>query len=282
MNAPERPVYAEEDPEERIEELLQALPPELHTRWEKEAWGMEPAVAITRLEEVLAARSELMTHGLVRYSTEAEHDPVLHRGLERVISEFERSVGNPELFLGDGATAEVHRLTYDPRICIKTVHDEEMYRKGNTIYQEGDFMDRLNGFSVDGVRTPKFYFYHDTPTMKSLGMETIEGHSLSKIVEHAVEFPDIADISVDATTRALKNYITAMHDMKIYHGDLFERNIMIERETLLPRVIDFGKSRLAYFEDEVGNYETADFETLKKAMHSLERFLKGEKVDLTK
>lgn len=270
------------DPDDRIEELLNALPPELYERWDNDVRNMDTDTAIHRLEEILAARTEILTHGKVKYSTEAERDPVLHLGLERIVSEFERSIGNPELFLGDGQVADVHRLTYAPSVCIKTVRDETAYKNSNTIYQEGEFLDSLNNVVIDGVRTPKFYFYHDTLHMKSLGMETIEGSSLSKIVERVVEFPDIRDISVDTFSRSLKNYLSAMHDLKIYHGDLFERNIMIEKGTLLPRVIDFGKSKQAYFDHEVGNYEEADYETLKRSTHSLERFLRGEKVDLSK
>ncbi len=258
------------------------FPPELRTKQEDEVWEMEPSLAIERLEQILAKRSEIMTHGHVHYSTEAEHDLKLHHDLERVIARFEQSIGDPAYFLGDGAVAEVYRLNYAPSICVKTVTNEDMYRKGNTIYQEGGLLDDLNGLEVDGVRTPKFYFYHDTPRMKTLGMETIEGASLSKIVERAVEFPGIQDISVDGFLMAMKNYLTAMHDLKIYHGDLFERNIMIETETLRPRVIDFGKSKKAYFEEEVGNYREGDFELLRHCAHNLERFLRGERVDLSK
>lgn len=280
MNKPEQIFSNSDEVYDEIERLLDLLPHELKGRWQHEVENLEPSDAVAKLEEIVAKRTSVMTHGSVHYSAEAEHDPVLYEGLKRVVAGLESSHGDPTLFLGDGNVAEVYRVNYEPRICIKSVVNEEAYQNGNTIYQEGDFLEKLNFLEVDGVRTPKFYFYHDTQRLRSLGMETIEGASLSKIVTGAVDFQNIKDINVDEYYASMKRYIEAMHEQNIFHGDLFERNIMIDKATLKPRIIDFGKSKLAYFDQDIGGYREGDFELLKRSKHSLERFLKGEKVDL--
>jgi tRNA A-37 threonylcarbamoyl transferase component Bud32 len=265
---------------DRIDQLLSRLPQELRDRWEGEVESLDVSDAIARLEGVVAARGELESHGHVQFSEEVEHDPVLKEGLERTIALLESSHGDPELFLGDGAVAEVYRFRGDPRICIKTVKDELMYKKGNTIHQEGAFLEQLVNLEVDGVRTPKLYFYHDTLRMRSLGMETIEGASLSRIMGGEVDFPEIHDIGVDDFFRSLRRYVDEMHGNHVYHRDLYPRNIMIDRATLKPRVIDFGKARLGYFDQDIGDSAEVDSELLKYNRQTLDKFLRGEKVDI--
>ena len=264
----------------RIDGLLSQLPPELRDRWESNVEMLGPAEAIAKLEEVVAARSALASHGTVHFSEAAEQDPQLKEGLIRTITMLENSHGDPNLYLGEGNVAEVYRVNYDPRICIKSVVNEDAYRNGNTIYQEGSFLEQLNGLEVDGVRTPKFYFYHDTLRLRSLGMETIEGTTLSMIVTGQVDVPQIRDISVDDFYRSLTSYVEAMHDLHIFHGDLFDRNIMFVPETGEARVIDFGKSKQEYFDQDIRGYDEGDFEILKSTRRNLEHFLRGEKVDL--
>ena len=265
---------------ERIDSLLESFPGELQSFWENKIDSLSPEEAVRVLEGGLALRSQVASHGSVHFSEDVEHDPILMEGCRRTIAGLESSHGRSELFLGDGMVAEVYRVASEPRICIKSVVNEEAYKNGNTIYQEGNFLEQLNHLEVDGVRTPKFYFYHDSLNLRSLGMETIEGASLSKIIGRQLQFSGIEDISVDDFYRSLVHYVEAMHDLKIFHGDLFERNIMLDKETLKPRIIDFGKSKQEYFEQDIRGYREGDFEVLKRARHSLESFLKGETVDL--
>ncbi len=152
----------------------------------------------------------------------------------------------PENLLGRGGIGNVFDL--GNHFCIKIMPNREnspnreMYRRGNPPRQEAEFLRKLSGFECQGVRTPKAIGYYIGQKGTAILMETMDAVNLQLALNGKEKFPENFD-PYDFYDR-LSSYIDHLHsDMGIAHGDLEPRNVMIDRETGLPIVIDFGNAR---------------------------------------
>lgn len=65
-----------------------------------------------------------------------------------------------------------------------------------------------------------------------------------------------------------------MHELGVAHGDLEARNVMIDRKTGLPRVIDFGRSKnIGKKESEFHKIIEEDFANIDEIQTRFENFL---------
>ncbi len=167
--------------------------------------------------------------------------------VREVVRHIGDTFGSSEHFLGEGQIGKVYRTSYAPHVCVKYIIESNMLeRHGNTLSQEIQYLEDLEGFSVEGIRVPMVYFEHVSDNIACYGMETIEGQSLDRIIAdpHGCEFLDVLKKQdMKDVIRRMKLFIQKLHEeMKIVHRDLATRNIMISN-TGEWYVIDFGKAK---------------------------------------
>lgn len=155
----------------------------------------------------------------------------------------------PEAFVGKGGAATVWNLA--GRMCAKVMEPRHnsphraMMNLGNTVAREFEIQYLLRDLVVEGVRVPYPIAYLESTESDGLNailMEEMDAVDLQHILRKEAKLPG----SFDRTSflDALEQFIHTMHNEKrIAHGDLAPRNIMIDRKTGRPIVIDFGRAK---------------------------------------
>jgi len=189
---------------------------------------------------------------------------------------------NPEAFLGNGAVAEVHNLKGSlDGFCFKIIYNYQMYneldfkgeRVQNRIEEEGEFLEFLEDYEVAGVKTPSAYFYISTKEFEGIGMETMDAANFARVFEGHEQLPET--FNFDDYFKRLEEYLNALHNKKgILHKDLAARNLMVDRKTGNPIVIDFGRARFAK------HFSLSEKETLEEAIKKEEEMFKIVKNDI--
>lgn len=247
---------------------------ELQNRWLNKlrplvlAGTISNAEACRMIDEAMAGRASAVGSYVPRAEQgsdrQRESSGIFDRLMETQTSENE---------IGRGNVAKVYEVAGARDFCLKVVWNQEAYKEENTVSQESSFLEDLSDFTVDGVRTPKYIDFFSGLQMNAILMERIDGAGLDKIMAGEEDFPD--DFSLDDFFGKLKKYLEALHEKKIFHMDIAPRNIMIERKTGLPVVIDFGKSRHYYLSEEVKeNDARTDFESLRKTKKEVKDFIR--------
>ncbi|MFC1721566.1 RIO1 family regulatory kinase/ATPase [Patescibacteria group bacterium] len=152
----------------------------------------------------------------------------------------------PENFLGEGRLAYVFEL--GNCLCIKLMKNRQQadrsqrYDPGNTPAEEAEFLRKLVGFEHAGVKTPEVYGYYVGQRGSAIIMETMDAVDMHQALLGKEQFPE--GFNYDDFFAKLSAYIDEVHTTKgIAHLDLKPANILIDRETSLPIVIDFGQAR---------------------------------------
>lgn len=149
--------------------------------------------------------------------------------------------------LGEGNTANVRFLGSCKEVCLKIFKMTDEI--GDTIFylspeKEKEFLQDLSDLDAK-VRVPDVYASFqatddDGTTHQFLMMENLPAVSIDDVLQDRAELP--ADFDVSALQDDLFEFVEKMHERQIYHRDLHEGNIMIDRQTRQPYVIDFGAS----------------------------------------
>jgi len=174
-------------------------------------------------------------------------DPQLAQELRDFDAKVARSFGKPDLFLGNGATAEVYEMLGHPTICVKYITDQGRYNEGNHMRTEFGFLKDLRGFTYGNVRTPTPYFLRIHPKDgHSYGMERIYGKSLSQILEKPLDAIDLIAVAKtldrNKVIDEVRIFLDGMHARGVTHNDLRARNIMLGIDGSIV-IIDFGKGK---------------------------------------
>ncbi len=132
-------------------------------------------------------------------------------------------------------------------VCIKVAkqrHFDEkayLYNLGNTVLEEARILAHLCDLEVEGVRAPDFVEYIPGTRYGIIIMKELDAVNLQHVLNGSATLPE--SYKQEDFFMALESYIDEMHyEKNIVHGDLFARNIMIDRNDGLPRVIDFGRA----------------------------------------
>ena len=229
----------------------------------------ESTKAPRRFREILEAAEdsgdyETGLERLKRYVTERETSllrvdvPTVQEGVEvrpedvvTMTQEIRNRMNTKRFFLGSGNTASVHTLktpgATNGWVCAKIITNRQRYKEGRSVMEEMGFLDRLSDLEAQGVRTPMPFFAFKTASMEGLVMEHLDACSLEHIIngQTTENIKDILPEQFDITMffDRLRAYLSRMHERHIAHGDLHLGNIMIDRATGLPYIIDFGKAR---------------------------------------
>lgn len=231
-----------------FDKALKTLPKELSDIWQEKFEALDEVNAdfLSEFQTFILARKKALNGSL---ELEKNLSPELIEGTMTTQELIRDTFGDSRFFLGNGAVAEVFEFPVGNSICVKYVSNQEMYNEGNHLRVEYSFLEELDDFIVDGIRTPKPYFLRIHPSEgHSYGMELIKGKSLSVILEKPDENLDLIDmvkkLDREKIKNSLLNYIKTIHEkFNITHGDLFLRNLMVDNEGNF-YVIDFGKAKV--------------------------------------
>ena len=126
------------------------------------------------------------------------------------------------------------------KVFVKTVEKREL-----------DFLLKLEGLEI----TPKLLKYEINNTEENSYDVYIEEYPWT-----LSQYADIPEI-FNKYHEKIKDLITKLHDLNIYHGDLTFDNIVIDIDNDKVRLIDFGES--LYFHEINDNYITKVIKNLQ-------------------
>lgn len=258
---------------------LELIPSELQETWEAKLndEGVHLATLCADFASFLARRRSAVSklrsgsHALLSH----ENHEVQHAYMEMLSGSMRQ-----DNFLGNGATAETFVTDEHPDVCIKYVNNNEKYIEGNNVREEAAFLEQLADFTVAGVRTPHLRYVYSGGGFVAIVMERVQGVTLQRVIEGLESLPPTFDFEVFFSS--LQKYIDAMHtEKRVYHRDLYLRNIMVDESTGLPVVIDFGKAvaHPVYSEREEID-EKQDIAQLQAAKSTLWAFLQKNQEDV--
>lgn len=238
--------------------------------------------AIIDLKKFLAKRETMLDQTSF---ADAHGYEISKDGMAAEMANIRLAMSNPESFIGNGAVANVFSMRSIYRnqsVCVKVVFDNQMYSEGNSVHKEIRFLDAVQDIQVAGVRSPMPYYSFCNLNMTGVVMEQLDATNLSRIREKQTtegikdELPE--DFDVDDYFRRVKEFLVYLHEIGIYHGDVALRNLMVDRETGLPYVIDYGKARMERDLDKSNiNLPDCDLAALESAREELREWLKGQK-----
>jgi serine/threonine protein kinase len=174
------------------------------------------------------------------------------KSLERFV-EFAKHVFIKENIHDSGNFSEIFLSSdIDSNICFKKI--KPFSKPTNDAWEETDFLDRVYSLSKNsGVMVPKPIFAlkalvkynkESRPIERQvIGMSFMDAYKMEDVIEskNNARIPD--NFNVDEYFGSLRNFIKKIHENGIYHADLFSRNIMIDKKTNAPVLIDFGEAR---------------------------------------
>lgn len=235
---------------ELYDDLLEQLgteSEELVKRWEVELDELIESGSLTEqdacslLENIIRDRKSFISGETRSQEGNTEREIFERDGRQVTLNDARNAIKNPEKFLGGGAVAEVASM--GDGVCVKQVTNLENYNNDNSIFKESNILETLNDFEVEGVRTPKMLgAFSERPDIYVILMEELPAVDVSRILLGHYDFPEVFDS--DDFFRRLTAYVEKLHEKGVYHCDLAARNIMVDKETGMPYVIDFGKAVL--------------------------------------
>lgn len=209
---------------------------------------------------------------------EVERQEIQKEALELLFN-FEQE----QYFIDEGGAGKVYGLPQG--FCIKILDDRHnnpnssILKLGNSVTLESAFQERMSHISFNGqTRVPRYLgnVRNDTPGGKNaIIMERLQATNVQHILNEKEPMPE--GFNEDSFFNDLENFINAMHSEGITHNDLEPRNIMIDRSTGMPRVIDFGQSSDTRFiknQAELNRVEQKDWDDMEKLYDKLTLFTK--------
>ncbi len=193
------------------------------------------------------------------------------KNLERFV-EYAKNIFIKENIYDSGNFSEIF-LSNDANsnICFKKI--KPFVKPTNDVWEEADFLNRVHSLSKNSdVMVPKPIFalkamikYNkdSRPIERQvIAMSFMDAYKMEDVIEskNNARLPDNFD--VDKYFSSLRGFVQQMHNNGIYHADLFSRNIMIDKKTSAPVLIDFGESRgesLDEKRDAYGRLKIEDF-----------------------
>ena len=167
---------------------------------------------------------------------------------ERFIADVKTIISMPERYVDQGGAGKVY--DFAQHVCMKVLEDREgseaaaFMDMGNTVEVEANMQSSLSTLEVSGVRVPKCYGYWvdaKGEEKSAILMEKLDAINLQFILNGDETFPEAFD--VDTFIEALNDFMEAMHSKGVIHDDIAPRNVMVDRTTGLPRLIDFGRAK---------------------------------------
>ena len=174
-----------------------------------------------------------------------EDKQIIASGIKQILT-YEQE----QYFIDKGGVGAVYQLPGG--FCIKILDsrhnspNSHLFDLGNKPEVESVFQDRMSKTSYNGKTRAPYVFWTFTPDngegKNAIIMEELKAVNLQRALNGDVDLPE--NFSLDGFFDDLEEYIDHMHEVEqIVHTDLYARNIMIDKETGEPRLIDFGRAK---------------------------------------
>lgn len=257
LNRP--PVADEIDIESQAEAVLATFPSELQERWRTFFDDSEDQqAALVQILEIADRREKITQNAITEDDFKVEFTGEANRRKEEwkaaVLEDIHKILKLRAVSIGFGKTAEVYERRFkDGSVsdyCIKVIYNikEPEYAQHNDIKTEFSYLEKLANLEVDGVRVSKPYAYVQNKGAHILVMEKFNAIALASIFDGTQKIPQGFD--PEMFFAKLERFVQKMHQLKIHHRDLHAGNIMIDRQTLMPLVIDLGKTKEVFGSDD--------------------------------
>ncbi len=190
-------------------------------------------------------------------------------------------VNDESLCIGFGGAGKVFSYGFGSGVCVKIMKNRHRgaesarYNLGNDPKTEAIITSRMSACEVSGVRSPSCLAFLEGGEYGVILMEELNAVNLQLVLNGDEKMPE--NFNFEKAMDSLYEYVEKMHsEMDIAHNDLYARNIMIDRESGNPYVIDFGRSidfrSIFYGEQERFNIEDDDFNKILKIEKALKSF----------
>lgn len=177
---------------------------------------------------------------------------------ERILAEQEAEIklllADASKHLGEGRTAVVCFLNSNSEVCLKVYKKPEDITEADFYLpptKEQEFLNSLQNLASK-ARVPKVYACLEAGGTGSsfLMMEALSAVSVDDVLQGRAELPK--NFNFSSFRSDLLDFVSKMHALNIYHRDLHEGNVMIDKETGQVYVIDFGAAADFWGEPEPG------------------------------
>lgn len=211
----------------------------------------ELLTVISRIKDFKARRAGIL-HTSFTGSTYLLEHPEEFSEVKSAVDAVREYSDNPKNSLGRGNIAEVYLNPNFEHVCAKIIHNMGEYRKQNSVALETGYLEDLAALDVDGVRTPHPYGYIEDINLRGIVMERLRAVSIDHLALGRRSILEPKEVDPQAIMKKIVRYLDAIHDLKIYHGDLHSGNIMISIDPPHhPYIIDFGLAKKVYFSEEL-------------------------------
>ena len=203
-------------------------------------------------------------HLNTRNENERVHDEEKHRAFERQSRQYvEQLLLSGEQRIGKGMSAEVHYYGDESGVCLKVITPETLdaRRTMRSITREARMQEEVHDLlDEEGIIVPRPYFEvtfeYTKPdqedevwqTCQVMCMERLNAVSLEDVLDRGVAIPETYD--QEQFFEMLKDSIETLHDHNIHHRDLRSGNVMIDRESGRPCLIDFEFTEQVYGDED--------------------------------
>lgn len=157
-----------------------------------------------------------------------------------------------EYILDQGGAADVFTIK-DAGICCKMVKRRELspnkddFKIANIAEVEARYQVKFSDIESEYGRSPQV-----VDLLYVTDLDTSEHYAIIVMEElDAVNLQHIFNGSADAPEEMngefiddVESFMFEAHDRGLFHGDLYARNVMVDRKTGKPRIIDFGNAGL--------------------------------------
>lgn len=163
-------------------------------------------------------------------------------------------------FIGEGMTAKVFSCPFSPNVCIKVVDESTIsplyeFKGMNSLKEEGEFLYSVSRLNRGKTKVPipiatfsiRNQDENKSPTQILL-METLDAVTVASVLDGDKDLPE--NFKFDSFMNELRVFIKNMHDLGVFHRDLHGGNIMIDKTTGDPRIIDFGIGIMGSINDD--------------------------------
>lgn len=234
----------------RLNRALATLPPELQDKWDEDHGDLPLEEQEVLMDAYMEKRKEVLARSFQDYEHQAEV-PTTHEYPQELVDALAALERNDHRVVGEGQAARVITTTSENGLCFKMLFPKHSTPAGsNSIAHEVALQEQIWRLgTVAGVRVPEAYSFVESDTARIITMELLDAVSVRDVfIDRKEPCPDTFNPAT--FFEMLGAYITFLHENHYYHRDLHEGNVLIDRVTGEPRVIDFGYSARAFAEDE--------------------------------
>lgn len=260
--------------DQQVSAVLHKVPKPMADKWDEETAGLSPEEQLSELQRRLTMREKAL-HSMpqhVQSPTHVETVSVSPAAVREMIDSIDKGAHER---IGEGKSGRVIASLRNPEVCYKVFFPQDRQPLGtNDISLEADMQKYVGELGeMYGVRSPKVHYHIANETVRAIAMERLPAVSLEDVINGREDVPAAFDI--DRFFDALAKYMNALHEKDIYHRDLHIGNVLIDRDTGVPYVIDFGHATRSSSDE--GIYQT---EAIRSG-HKVQVMLLSDPVQVT-